>query len=152
MVTGHLPVIRFVHLKMIVKGDVESVIHVVKKPLDAGFMDPNPAEKYSIIYIDVSLIQSQASNKFPVMKKRFQNMWLVTDRLDRRSGGPHYILQNMSAYTSGRVSRWFITGIDKPDMAASGGTSHRVRQVVLIRAIGIQSERCRSTHISWPKQ
>ena len=47
----------------------------------------------------------------------------------------------MSANASGRVSRWFIMGIDKLDMAASGGMSHRVRQVILIRDIGIQSER-----------
>ena len=78
----------------------------------------------------------------------------VTNHLNRRSGGPHYILRVLSAYAIGRVSRWFLMGIDKPDMAASGGMSHRVRQVILIRDIGIQSEQCKRENplAGWQEQ
>ena len=40
-----MPVVRCVHLKAVVKGDVERIIHIVEEPFNADFVNPYPAEK-----------------------------------------------------------------------------------------------------------
>ena len=30
---------------MVIKGDIEGVIHIMEEPLNASFVDPNPAKK-----------------------------------------------------------------------------------------------------------